>query len=133
MIEAQNNNSVQGKDGNSSKPLLGEVLIAKYMGITPIKGFNEHTGNEYYYYNNAEIQDYEALPDYKEWNNLMPVVEKINKRDWVTIYRDECKIHSLVVGEFEDINIINEGQPTIKSVYEAVLKYVELTVSLNLA
>ena len=63
----------------------------------------------------------------------MPVVEKINKRDWVTIYGDQCKIHSLVVGEFEDINIINEGQPMINSVYEAVLKYIELTVSLNLA
>ena len=132
-MQAQKNNSVKDQGGNSSKPLLGEVLIAKYMGIIPIKGFNEHTGNEYWYYNNAEMKDYEALPTYKEWNDLMPVVEKINKRDWVTIYSDQCKIHSLVVGEFEDINIINEGQPMINSVYEAVLKYVELTVSLNLA
>ena len=132
-MKIQNNDKVQDQDGNSTKPMLGEVLIAKYMGITPIKGFNEYTGNEYWYYNNAEMKDYEALPTYKEWNELMPVVEKINKRDWVTIYSDQCKIHSLVVGEFEDINIINEGQPLIKSVYEAVLKYVELTVSLNLA
>jgi hypothetical protein len=123
----------QAESSNSTKPVLGEVLIAQYMGITPIKGFNEHTRNEYWYYNNAEMKDYEALPTYKEWNYLMPVVEKINKRDWVTIYSDQCKIHSLVVGEFEDINIINEGQPMINSVYEAVLKYVELTVSLNLA
>ena len=132
-MKAQNNNSVQDQDGNSSKPLLCEVLIAKYMGITPIKGFNENTGNEYYYYNNAEMKDYEALPTYKEWDELMPVVEKINKRDWVTIYSDQCKIHSLNVGEFEDINIINEGQPMIKSVYEAVLEYVKLSVSLNIA
>ena len=60
-----------------------------------------------------------------EWGWIMPVVEKINKRDYVTIYFDECRIHSLVVGEFETIDIINEGQPLIKSVYEAVVKYVE--------
>ncbi|TDD75634.1 hypothetical protein [Flavobacterium caseinilyticum] len=127
-MNTENNNK-----STEAKHVLGEVLIAKYMGITPIKGLNEYTGNEYYYYNNAEMQDFEALPNYKEWNELMPVVEKINKRDWVTIYNDQCKIHSLIVGEFEDINIINEGQPMIKSVYEAVLEYVELTVSLNLA
>jgi hypothetical protein len=132
-MESTKPTSNEAENGNKSKPLLGEVLIAKYMGITPIKGFNEYTENEYWYYNNAEMKDYEALPTYKEWNDLMPVVEKINKRDWVTIYSDQCKIHSLVVGEFEDINIINEGQPMINSVYEAVLKYVELTVSLNLA
>jgi hypothetical protein len=133
MKASTKNSSNEAENGNKSKPLLGEVLIAKYMGITPIKGINEYTGNEYYYYNNTEMQYYEALPTYKEWNELMPVVEKINKRDWVTIYSDQCKIHSLNVGEFEDINIINIGKPMIKSVYEAVLEYVELTVSLNLA
>lgn len=61
----------------------------------------------------------------EDWGWIMPVVEKINKRDYVTIYFDECRIHSLVVGEFETIDIINEGQPLIKSVYEAVVKYVE--------
>jgi len=106
--------------------LLGNVIIAKFMGLTPIKGVSEHSGKDYYYYNNAEMNNFEALPAYdSEWGDLMPVVEKINKRDWVTIYNDECKIHALVIGEFEDIDIINEGESLIKSVFEAVLKYVE--------
>jgi len=55
-----------------------EILkIAKFMGLNPIKGFNEHTGNHYYYYNNAEMQDYEGLPFYNNWNEIMPVVIKI--------------------------------------------------------
>lgn len=107
-------------------PLLGNVCIAKFMGINPIKGISEQTGKEYYYYNNSKMQDFEALPCYNEdWSELMQVVEKINKRDWVTIYNDECKIHALVNGEFETIDIINEGQPLIKSVFEAVVKYAE--------
>jgi len=55
-----------------------EILkIAKFMGLAPIKGFNEHTGNEYYYYNNSEMQDYEGLPFYNTWEEIMPVVIKI--------------------------------------------------------
>ena len=68
----------------------------------------------------------EAIPDYKNsWDELMPVVEKINECDWVTIYSDECKIHSLQVNEFEDIIVTKEGESLINSVYEAVLKYVK--------
>ena len=55
-----------------------EILkIAKLMGITPIKGISEHSGDEYYYYNNSEMQDYEALPFYHTWDELMPVIIKI--------------------------------------------------------
>ena len=120
------NNITKDSEPMQYDALLGNVIIAKFMGLTPIKGVSEHNGKDYYYYNNAEMQDFEALPTYdSEWGDVMPVVEKINKRDWVTIYNDECKIHALVVGEFEDIDIINEGEPLIKSIYEAVLKYAE--------
>lgn len=31
-----------------------EILkIAKFIGIDPIRGFNEHSGNTYYYYNDV--------------------------------------------------------------------------------
>jgi hypothetical protein len=50
---------------------------AEFMGLVPIKGINEHTGNEYYYYNNAEMQDYEGLPFYDNWSEIMPIVVKI--------------------------------------------------------
>ena len=43
--------------------------------------------------------------------------------DWVTILADECKIHSLIIGEFETIKITKEGQPLISIVYAAILKY----------
>ena len=100
------------------------VSIAKLMGIKPIKGYSEHSNSTYYYYNNDEMEDYEALPSYNgSWGSLMPVVEQINKRDWVTILADECKIHALQVGEFPDIKIIHEGRPLIDTVYEAVVQY----------
>ena len=55
-----------------------EILnIAKFMGIMPIKAFNEYTGNHYYFYNNVDMQDYEAIPFYNSWDEIMPVVIKI--------------------------------------------------------
>jgi hypothetical protein len=129
-----NKNKIMSKQKDSketqTKPeldtLLGNVSIAKMLAIKLIKGINEYTGKEYYYYNNYEMQDYEALPSYDyDWSALMPVVEEINKRDWVTILADECKIHSLMIGEFETIKITKEGQPLISIVYAAILKYAE--------
>tara|TARA_R110000851_G_scaffold16799_1_gene54214 strand:+ start:842 stop:1225 length:384 start_codon:yes stop_codon:yes gene_type:complete len=109
--------------------VLGNVSIAKFMGINPIKGVSKHSGEDYYYYNNAEMEDYEALPSYDcNWGCLMPIVEQINKRDWVTIMSDECKIHSLIVDEFDTIKIVKEGQPLISIVYDAVLVYIELNL-----
>lgn len=125
-MKTQDNKSVQDKSSNSHYHMLGNVSIAKFMGIEPIKAISEHSRKEYYYYNNAEMKDYEALPNYNEsWDFLMPVVEKINKRDWVTLFSDECKIHALQNREFEDIKVVNEGMPLIKTVFEAIMKYVE--------
>lgn len=54
-------------------------LIPEFMGIHVLEGVNEFAGGrKYYYYNNPELEDYDALPDYKgSWDDLMPVVEKI--------------------------------------------------------
>lgn len=65
------------------------------------------------------------LKYHESWDQLMPVVEKINTMDWVTIYCDECKIHPALKGSFSTIDIIHEGMPLIKTVYEAVYKYIE--------
>ena len=105
---------------------LGNVIIAKMMGIEPMRGVSGQNKKDYYYYNNTETKDYEALPSYHcEWDCLMPVVEFINKRDWVTIYADECRIHALDIDEFETISVVKEGRPLIEVVYGAVLKYAE--------
>ena len=53
------------------------LKIAKFMGLTPIKGFNEATGNTYYYYNDEAFQSNRPLPWYDTWEEIMPVVVKI--------------------------------------------------------
>lgn len=53
------------------------VLIAKFMGLKPIKDICSRTGKEYYYYNDAELEDFVALPTYRNYDELMSVVEKI--------------------------------------------------------
>ncbi len=76
------NKNTQNSDLSTKKPLFidgvsNSLLIAKFMGITPIKGIDNRTKKEYYYYNNFEAQDFEALPYYRDWEDLMLVVEKI--------------------------------------------------------
>lgn len=52
-------------------------LLAEFMGIKVMEGIG-YGGNKYYYYNNAEAQDYEGLIDYSScYNSLMEVLEKI--------------------------------------------------------
>lgn len=62
------------------------------------------------------------------YNWIMEVVEEVNKRDWVTIYADSCKIHALNNDEFETIEVTNEGQPMIKSIFEALVQYAKLNL-----
>jgi len=70
------------------------ILIAKFIGISVMKGLSEQTGKEYYYYNNAEMQDYEALPDFQsDWNWLMLVV------DTCSLKADELNVDSLFMVE----------------------------------
>jgi hypothetical protein len=61
------------------KIIENSLILAEFMGIKPIKGFDEETKKEYYYYNNAEHQDFEALPNYTDYEDLMPIVDKILK------------------------------------------------------
>ena len=69
--EKDQNEALNKTDVSSS------VLIAKFMGLHPIKDISSRTGKEYYYYNNSDTQDFEALPTYRNYEELMPVVEKI--------------------------------------------------------
>jgi len=102
-------------------------LIAEFMGFKryPIEGKSD---GYYVQFKKGSIPSPTCISSLEfqySWDWLMPVVEKINERDWVTIFSDECKIHSLNVNEFEDIVVINEGTSLIKTVYEAVCKYIE--------
>lgn len=99
-----------------------EILkIASFMGLTPIKGFNENTNKHYYYYNNSEAQDYESLPFYDTFEEIMPVV---------------IKIESLGGDEYEfDIfgNCVQLGEEEFvgKTKLEAIIKAVNWWISMN--
>ncbi len=66
-----------------------------------------------------------------DWSLLMPVVEKINSFDWVTIMSGECKIHAMQPDQFRTIRIIKEEEPLINSVFEACFQYSEWFLSSN--
>lgn len=98
--------------------------ISRYMGLNPISidGNNNH-----YFYYSREDNCYVPIPSYdSDWSALMSVVIRINERDWVTIYANECKIHSLNVNEFEEIVVIDSGEGLINTVYCAVLEYIDI-------
>lgn len=103
-IEAMNNN----------------VIIAKYMGINPLKG-TAYNGDTYYYFNCDIMKDYEALPDYRDYSYLMEVVEKINIIDSVIIYPKCCKI----ISTFKDFKDIETEGDTRMSIFNSVLTYIK--------
>lgn len=78
-----------------------EILrIAEFMGLKPIKGYNEATDNEYYYYYDSELKDYEALPMYNTWEEVMPVVTKIESLGHsIIIVRNSVEIRGSVFTE----------------------------------
>jgi hypothetical protein len=98
-----------------------EILkIAKFMGFNPIKGFDEHTG-DYYYYNNADIRDHEALPLYDNWNEIMPVVIKIE-----SFSADENEL-----GIFGNCVQLSDEKFVGETKLEAVIKAINWWISKN--
>lgn len=124
---------------NKQEILEGNKLIAEFMDIVPIKGFNEHTGKDYWYYNNSEMKDYEALPDYNfSWDWLMPVIEKINMLHYdVEINSGLRRINISVtdVGLCDDIPEYNEefrgnsslysNLSNIECVFTAIVEFIK--------
>lgn len=100
--------------------------IAIYMGF--VEDGNNITHPEF---GTLTEKGLRLLKYHESYEQLMPVVDKINKRDFVTIYSDECKIHALAADEFETIISINEGEPMLKSIYESVVKYIDMLNNLQ--
>jgi len=94
------------------------LKIARFMGITPIKGISVNTGGEYYYYNNLEFKDYDGLPFYNTWDELMPVVIKIE-----SFGGDDNELdifgNCVQLGDMEFV-----GETKLDAVYEAVVFWV---------
>jgi hypothetical protein len=107
--------------GVSEKIKEGNILIAKFNGLhKDIYGKWCSTDDGV-----KAIGDSELLY-HLSWDWLMPVVEKINRFDWVTIYGNSCKIHALNVKEFEPIEHEVEGGKLIESVYDCIVRYIEI-------
>jgi hypothetical protein len=97
-------------------------LIAEFMGPDSL---NVKIGNtEIYPHLILSELGVDALIFHTSWDWLMSVVEKINKRDWVTIKADECKIHPLDIDDFKEI-VVNEQKDLITAVFYAVVKYIK--------
>jgi len=115
-------NNLENKDLTATfgNTMLYDVFISKMIGVDADYDdnvFKDSKSRLRYIIHNRDKS--EGLLFNSDWNWLMCVVDFINSRDWVTIYRDECKIHALLVGEFEDIKIVNEEEPLINIVYRA--------------
>lgn len=119
----------------------GSILIAKYLGWKQ-RGDNESEfwfPNSFPIYNVGDAENTGETTDnienalfHSDWNWLMYVVNKINKRDCICIYfNDECIIHAKKTGEFDTIYVVNENKPLIITVFEAVVKYIETINNLN--
>lgn len=104
-------------------------LIAEFIGIKVIEGFNEHSGKKYLYYNNAVMKDYEALPDYKDWGDLMPVVEKIES---FTDETNSCIYNVIIEQSFveiidchtSEIIVVTDADTKLEATYKAVVEFI---------
>lgn len=113
------------------------IKIAKYMGLielkTPYSGSVmlpsiDKKDNRFFSFIESLLrpEEWYIYPEFdKNYQWLMLVVEKINKRDKVTIYSDECKIHAMIPDQFKPIDIIVEGEPAICSIFLAVDAYID--------
>lgn len=81
-------------------------VLAEFLGIQVLKDINGYTGKEYYYYNNFELEDFDALPDYNDdWKELMKVVHRCLQicneemlNEWENSFCDKflsCNIESM--------------------------------------
>lgn len=105
---------------------IGNSLIAQYIGVDIFYSSNVYKDSKSPLRHLIDNRlKSEGLEFDSNWEWLMPVVEIINQRDWVTIYGDECKIHSSIPNEFETIRVIKEDEYLIKPVFNAVVQYVE--------
>ena len=109
-----------------------DQYIAEMIGVDLTYSemvFRDSKSSLRHYINNRNKS--EGLLFSSDWNWLMAVVNFINDRDWVTIYMDICRIHSLVIGEFEEIIITDNDRSLIRAVHIACGKYAKWYIDNN--
>jgi len=98
------------------------LKIAKLMGLTPIKILNENTGTVSYYYDDPIMKDYESLPFYNTWDELMPVVIKIESIGGDDDNEFDIFGNCVQLGEQEFV-----GETKIEAVIKAIAWWVNLS------
>ncbi len=102
-------------------------IIAPFMGITPMKDISKHDGSVYYYYNNFEEQDFDALPDYvSDYHELMLVVDKIEIElgHAFEICQTHVDIYAHDSESSLDIIIDVDEETKKKAIYSACVKFI---------
>jgi len=95
--------------------------IARLMGLHLIEGVNDN-GEKYYYYNNPEAEDFEALPFYNTYAELMPVVEKIESlgaEHKVVISQNVVRIKTHV----DDVCLVGDNK--LDALYQSIKIFVD--------
>lgn len=102
-----------------------EEILSKNIEIAKFMGAHQNPQNRWYnlFEGDNGYRTDDKLVFHSDWNWLMKVVEKINKRNYVTIMFDECRIHAMHVNEFETIDIVREETELILIVFEACYEY----------
>lgn len=100
-------------------------LLAEYLGLRiKIVKTKFKTKNSLMVLNVNDDEVFEWEPN-TDWNQLMMVVEKIEKKATVIIDRDDCTIHVLDdYGDVEDA-IYKIESPKIEAVYNACVEFVK--------
>lgn len=92
------------------------LRIAVFMGIHPIKVEDKETKEISYYYNNFEKTN-EPVPFYNTWNELMPVIEKIEKKTNKAVMIENTEVWGN--------NIYKNKSTKFKSAFSFVNKWVK--------
>lgn len=105
---------------------FGNFLIYKSQ-FNPIKEKRGFNLPNYWFLNIFKIiYFYKKVRFHKDWNEIMVIINQINKRDYVTIWNDECRIHALNINEFEEVSFTSEDKPLIEVVWSAVVQYIKI-------
>lgn len=101
-------------------------LLAEFLEIKVLKNINSYTGEKYYYYNNSELEDFDALPDYSsDWNELMKIVEKIKKLEFCDSFTIEIDDFCMICCKQKHFEkFCSSKNNTFQAVYDCCIDFV---------
>lgn len=114
---------------NESEIIESNKLIAKFMNYDYLDDFNYPENNETGWYNDNGEYICRELKFHSSWDQLIPVVEKIEKIDGYYVQIEETSCYVYDVNTFDDEqcdSIISIDAETKKmAVYRAVVEFIK--------